>query len=1006
MSTLASAPASANTTLPPIPDYPDDLEWVTAYLAQHLLSQSSWVYAWLLWIIVALVFVVFTAMHWAGFRGGYLGALWSKWALRRRTWRKKHSLAVAVKAGRPHRQPDALPSNAQLLAVCTLFVGAFALSFAGPDYLAPGARLWNYHRYPVASVQRRAYDLANYAFLQPQFTIPKAWWTSGNRTGLIAFALFPLTVLFALKAPPFALLSSRFFTQLGFDKLAFLHRWCGILVWLLATLHSVFWSIQLASDRRSNTHRVGYYYAWTYDKFIYAWTAYGCFTLLMLCSLPAIRRHHYEAFWFLHILFVPLTLIMSALHHPPLAGWCYAALGLWIGERCYRLTWWLNTNGFLGGKQPYEPYPTPRRSPSQVQPETVPMHALGQAGAVGKLPSLPRIDTLATVPVPLSEQASMAGLGYCPPPGYAHAELMPGKTVRVRIVTAGFLSWAPGQHFLVHLPAVSRFTSHPFTVASVCDWQAPQTSARALVFFIRAKKGWTKDLWDTVCRLTGRGLKYPPGERIPACPLPQKGVLMRAFVDGPFGSAARARWGEHSSVLLMAGGSGVSFALSILQYVCMCMAGRDGKELGGRPGGYGKPGFKIRRVRFVWIVREFGHVHWCAQYLRRCMSMVPPNELQIDIFVTNAKPMMRALSTKRLPADPLAPPAPRFVIEDTSPGVKHEKGRHSPSSSIVSSDTEDDDDSMVDLSYYESDVANEERGELGHDEHILDLTNFEDDDDTALPGEAALSLAVREEGKKRRSIWRRSMALTGKSEADARASMYSAAGVRSSMYSTTSMRSSVRLLDDGAATPALRASALPAIPEASSSHTHLYSPSPLSAASTSTPTSAHPLLGSTPHFSFPPSPSPARAPSPPPPPPSGAPPSGKRVSFGAAPPPLARAESPRPESAVSQVSDAHSLAALVSEEAAAERIRLDLDEEDVADISMVAERARGGRPNFHKILADEVEQAKGSVIVGCCGPTSLNAVVRKSIAAQINPGRIRDGDYRGHISLVAEDFGY
>ena len=273
MHTFLSTDASSNTTLPPIPEYDNDLEWVTAYLVQHMLSQSSWVYTWILWAAIGLVFFVFTAMHWAGFRGGYLGAVWSKWALRRRTWRKKHSLTVAMKAGQPHRQPMSLPSNAQILSVCALFAGILALSFAGPDYLAPGSQLWNYHDYPIAPVMtRRGYDLTQFTFLQPQFTIPKAWWTSGGRTGLIAFALFPLVILLALKAPPFAILSSRYFIQLGFDKLAFLHRWCGFLVWLLATLHTAFWSVQLASDHRPSTGRVGYSYAWQYEKFRFAWT--------------------------------------------------------------------------------------------------------------------------------------------------------------------------------------------------------------------------------------------------------------------------------------------------------------------------------------------------------------------------------------------------------------------------------------------------------------------------------------------------------------------------------------------------------------------------------------------------------------------------------------------------------------------------------------------------------------------------------------------------------------
>ena len=83
--------------------------------------------------------------------------------------------------------------------------------------------------------------------------------------------------------------------------------------------------------------------------------------------------------------------------------------------------------------------------------------------------------------------------------------------------------------------------------------------------------------------------------------------------------------------------------------------------------------------------------------------MVGPDELQIDIFVTNAKPLIRALSTKRIPAHPLAPPTPHFVIEDSSPTTKEKRG-HSPSSSVVSTDTEEDDDSVVDAT---------KRGNLG-----------------------------------------------------------------------------------------------------------------------------------------------------------------------------------------------------------------------------------------------------------------------------------------------------
>lgn len=39
-----------------------------------------------------------------------------------------------------------------------------------------------------------------------------------------------------------------------------------------------------------------------------------------------------------------------------------------------------------------------------------------------------------------------------------------------------------------------------------------------------------------------------------------------------------------------------------------------------------------------------------------------------------------------------------------------------------------------------------------------------------------------------------------------------------------------------------------------------------------------------------------------------------------------------------------------------------------------------------------------------CGPTSLNAIMRKHIAEQINPSRVWHGDLRGSIDFISEDF--
>lgn len=204
--------------------------------------------------------------------------------------------------------------------------------------------------------------------------------------------------------------------------------------------------------------------------------------------------------------------------------------------------------------------------------------------------------------------------------------MLPGRTVRLRLTTPGYQTWAPGQHFLVSIPALSRIDAHPFSVASVCDEQAALHVAapgdedegsesggdlraqignggREMILLIRAKKEWTKRLWELVSSLQP---KVDPYSSTP-------GALVRVLVDGPYGSAARVRWGAYSGVLIVAGGSGAAFGLSILEFICLCLAGRDGRFLGGHPGGWGvgpqgRGRWVCKRVRFVWVVREFAHI--------------------------------------------------------------------------------------------------------------------------------------------------------------------------------------------------------------------------------------------------------------------------------------------------------------------------------------------------------------------------------------------------------------
>jgi hypothetical protein len=264
-----SSPLSSFPSDPTTPAYPDDLEWITAYLTIHSLSVPSRRYSFVLWYTVVLIFLIFAILHWTGSRGGFFGAYWTKWSIRRRTWRKKHTLALALRTNQPHRQPRSLPSNAQLLSLSVLMLACLSLAFVGPDYIAPHFKVWQIQRRdPSLST---LYDTSTFDPYVPQYTISKSFWSSSARTGQIAFALFPLCILFALKAPPFAIFSIPFMIQLYFDKLAWLHRWSGRLIWFLTTIHVVLWSIQLVRDVHPTTGRVAYVYAWAYTRFIYGW---------------------------------------------------------------------------------------------------------------------------------------------------------------------------------------------------------------------------------------------------------------------------------------------------------------------------------------------------------------------------------------------------------------------------------------------------------------------------------------------------------------------------------------------------------------------------------------------------------------------------------------------------------------------------------------------------------------------------------------------------------------
>jgi len=353
-------------------------------------------------------------------------------------------------------------------------------------------------------------------------------------------------------------------------------------------------------------------------------------------------------------------------------------------------------------------------------------------------------------------------------------------------------------------------------------------------------------------------------------------------------------------------------------------------------------------------------MQWCASVLHRCKLLVPPESLQLDLFVTNFNPSVPlgynddGSSTFHGELDPTS---------STDPPSKSEG--HGVSESLGEEDDSIDeqipDDDYVDLSYYTGEYN--ETGELGHEEHRLDLTNFDGENDDRLPGESYLNRTLKKEGTLRRALTRKTRVYRkGRFSLDGRPVSESRRRPDSLIFNAETSS----LLD-----PPVHPPRIPLGPREVTSARRQSSHKPPSLS----------LLPSVPQT-----------------PPDDWDTSGPRDQL------LDGSLDWDRRTVSSGHSKAPSLQPLVRE--APKGVELELDGQEMRDVSVMTEFARPGRPKIESILKDEASRTSGRVVVACCGPATLNAVVRKAVAAQISPERIRRGDYGGWIDLVVEDFSY
>ena len=180
---------------------------------------------------------------------------------------------------------------------------------------------------------------------------------------------------------------------------------------------------------------------------------------------------------------------------------------------------------------------------------------------------------------------------------------LPGGLTSIEISSPPDFSYRPGQHCFLRFPALSLLDNHPFTIASASLDMISDQKSQELLFMARTHSGFTKKL-STWCTNN-----------------PEKALL--AWVDGPYGGINRNIESQYDTIILIAGGSGITACLPWIKLVAQA---RDSH---------------VTRVVLRWAVKDRSHLTWADENIREVRTLVQPKKetttLDIQFFITQAR---------------------------------------------------------------------------------------------------------------------------------------------------------------------------------------------------------------------------------------------------------------------------------------------------------------------------------------------------------------------------------
>ncbi|GAA5992103.1 hypothetical protein JCM5350_006349 [Sporobolomyces pararoseus] len=193
-----------------------------------------------------------------------------------------------------------------------------------------------------------------------------------------------------------------------------------------------------------------------------------------------------------------------------------------------------------------------------------------------------------------------------------HVEALPDNSIRVTVSLpqAAGHRWTAGQHYFVNFFKVRPLESHPYTIANA-PYVDPSSSAApdrlVLLFRVNPLKG----LGPRLLNLASTSHRSTP-----------------VLLDGPYGGlASQSRdFGRHNSLLLIAGGAGITLSTSVLEEICMRVRRKE-------------EGVRTKKIELFWAVKNEDAKVWIEDQLAAIAEQMPDGFLTFRLFVTEPRPL-------------------------------------------------------------------------------------------------------------------------------------------------------------------------------------------------------------------------------------------------------------------------------------------------------------------------------------------------------------------------------